>query len=113
MTSRIRLCRLDDIADPGSKGFENIEGQEAFFLVRHGDDIFGYRNFCPHYGAPLDWKPDAFLSYEKDQILCSMHGALFNIDDGVCTDGPCPGQALTSIKVAEEGGEVYLLTEDA
>jgi len=108
MTGRVFLCRLDDIADPGSKGFENVDGQDPFFVVRRGGHLFGYRNSCPHYGAPLDWKPDAFLSYDKDRILCSMHGALFSIDDGICTEGPCPGRSLTSINVSIDEGAIYL-----
>ena len=109
MNDRILLCRVDEIDDPGSKGFDNIESRDPFFLVRRGGEIYSYRNFCPHYGAPLDWKPDAFLSYEKDQILCSMHGALFNIDDGKCTDGPCPGQRLEAVKTEISDGEIYLI----
>ena len=41
-----------------------------------------------------------------------MHGALFNIDDGICTEGPCPDRALTSINVALEDGTIYLYAED-
>lgn len=108
MSVDVFLCRLDDLEDPGSKGFEQIDGEEPFFIVRRGDDVFAYRNSCPHYGAPLDWKPDAFLSIEKDRILCSMHGALFTLDDGLCTDGPCPGQSLTAINVRIDDGAVYL-----
>jgi nitrite reductase/ring-hydroxylating ferredoxin subunit len=110
-TGPVFLCRLDDIEDPGSKGFEQIDGEKPFFVVRRGTDVFAYRNSCPHYGAPLDWKPDAFLSYEKDRILCSMHSALFNIDDGVCTDGPCPGQALEKRDVEIVEGGIYLATD--
>ena len=108
MTDPVFLCRLDEIDDPGSTGFEQIDGEKPFFIVRRGDGVFAYRNSCPHYGAPLDWKPDAFLSYEKDLILCSMHSALFNIDDGVCVDGPCPGQALEPLAVEIVGGGIYL-----
>lgn len=108
MTASVFLCRLDEIEDPGSKGFENIDGEKPFFIVRRGDEVFAYRNFCPHYGAPLDWKPDAFLSYEKDLILCSMHSALFNIDDGVCIEGPCPGQALEKIKIKVINNKIYV-----
>ena len=111
MTVSVFLCRLDDISDPGSKGFENIDGEEKFFVVRQGGEVYAYRNFCPHYGAPLDWKPDAFLSFDKDQILCSMHGALFNINDGVCTEGPCPGSALKSINITLEEGVIYLTAQ--
>lgn len=108
MSGRVFLCRLDEIEDPGSKGFETIGGEKPFFVVRRGGDVFAYRNSCPHYGAPLDWKPDAFLSYEKDLILCSMHSALFNIDDGVCVDGPCPGQALEALSVEIADGGIFL-----
>lgn len=108
MTDPVFLCRLADLEDPGSKGFEEIAGQKPFFVVRRGADVFGYRNFCPHYGAPLDWKPDTFLSYDKDMILCSMHSALFNIDDGICVDGPCPGQGLERVSIELKDGGVFL-----
>ncbi len=103
------LCRLDDLDDPGTKGFEKIDGQAPFFVVRRGDAVFGYRNFCPHYGAPLDWKPDAFLSYDRAHILCSMHGALFGIQDGICIKGPCPGDALEQVDLQIKNGNICLV----
>tara|TARA_R110000868_G_scaffold7354_9_gene40036 strand:- start:1316 stop:1642 length:327 start_codon:yes stop_codon:yes gene_type:complete len=108
MTGPVFLCRLDEIEDPGSRGFENIDGEKPFFVVRRGGDVFAYRNSCPHYGAPLDWKPDAFLSYDKDLILCSMHSALFNIDDGICIDGPCPGQRLEKVKLTVKDNKIFV-----
>lgn len=112
LTEPVFLCRLGELDDPGSKGFENVDGQEPFFVVRRGEQVFAYRNVCPHYGAPLDWKPDAFLSYDRDFILCSMHGALFNIEDGMCVDGPCPGQALNQVNVGVDGDGIFLLSND-
>lgn len=102
------LCRLDEIEDPGSRGFEDVADEAPLFVVRRGDEVFAYRNVCPHYGAPLDWKPDAFLTRDRRLILCSMHGALFDIASGACVEGPCPGQALTAVPVAVRGGKVYL-----
>ena len=84
-----------------------MEDRDPFFLVRRNGEIYGYRNFCPHYGAPLD--QTGCFSSAKDQILCSMHGALFNIDDGKCTDGPCPGQRLEAVKTEISDGEIYLI----
>ena len=110
MSAPVYLCRVDELADPGSKGFEDIDGQKPFFLVRRGPEVFGYWNTCPHYGAPLDWKPDAFLSYDKDMILCSMHSALFNIDDGICVEGPCPGQGLEPVTLELKDGRIFLAT---
>lgn len=109
LTDGTYLCRLDEIGDPGSKGFDDVEGEPGFFVVRRGDAVFAYRNSCPHYGAPLDWKPDAFLSVDRTRILCSMHGALFNMDDGVCTAGPCPGEALEKVNISVRNGEIFII----
>ena len=108
MNDGILLCPLDDIEDPGSKGFEALGKLNSFFVVRRGRQVFGYYNSCPHYRAPLDWKPDAFLSYKRDQILCSMHGALFDIHDGRCTDGPCIGKKLSPLEVRLRKNNLYL-----
>jgi nitrite reductase/ring-hydroxylating ferredoxin subunit len=109
LTAGTFVCRLDEIDDPGSKGFEGIAGREPFFVVRRGDNFFAYRNVCPHYGAPLDWKPDAFLSHDRKFILCSMHGALFGIEDGICVDGPCPGMGLQKIEIKIVKNKIFLI----
>lgn len=95
------LCRLDDIADPGAKGFvfgSDIERFEVF-VVRYQDAVFGYINRCPHAFTPLDTFPDHFLTRERDLIVCSTHGALFSIVDGQCVAGPCVGASLTPIEL--------------
>ena len=106
--SRRVLCRLDDIPDPGSKGFDFRDGTDlrSIFVVRAGATLRAYENSCPHTGGPLDWVPDQFLTREKDTILCATHGALFRIDDGHCLAGPCVGERLTPLPVRVEGGEV-------
>ena len=101
------LCALADIGNPGAKGFEPVGGT-PFFIVRKGDEVFGYVNSCPHYGSTLEWKDDTFLNYEKDRILCSLHGALFRIEDGFCVWGPCAGDELKPLAVRVVGGNVVL-----
>ena len=101
------LCALDDIDDPGSKGFEP-EGTEPFFVVRQGGKVFGYINSCPHYRSTLEWKDDTFLTYDKQLIQCSLHAALFRIHDGFCVDGPCAGASLKPLAVRVEAGHVVL-----
>lgn len=97
-----RLCRLDDLADPGSRSFSLqmlSDRIEDIFLVRRGTDVFAYRNHCPHTGSPLDWQPHQFLNLDRSLIQCATHSALFRINDGYCVKGPCVGQALTSLEV--------------
>ena len=100
------LCRLDELADPGSRGF-SVEGAEIF-LVRRGRLVAAYVNSCPHTGGPLDWVPDQFLDLERRHILCATHGALFRLEDGHCLAGPCAGDRLTPVAVELVDGVVRL-----
>jgi len=103
-----RLCALDEVPDPGAKGFRFREGDYLFlgFVVRRGGVVRGYVDRCPHAGTPLALIGDRFLTREGDLILCSTHGALFRPLDGVCVAGPCAGLALAPWPVAIEDGAV-------
>lgn len=115
MSERTRvhdLCRLDDIADPGSRGFEIDVGDELplrLFVVHKNGVVTAYRNACPHTGAPLEWTPDAFLDYDNSFIQCAIHGALFRIEDGACLRGPCVGQSLQPLSLHVDAGRIALL----
>ena len=91
------LCRLDEIADPGGKGFDFREGEAIFmgFGVRQGDLALGYVDSCPHAGWPLAAAPDRYLTRDGQRIFCGGHGALFRIEDGFCVAGSCAGDSLT------------------
>lgn len=101
------LCALADIENPGGKGIR-VGRRERMFVIRDGEAVYGYMNLCPHQGTTLDWKPDAFLTVEKDYILCATHGAIFEKDTGLCTWGPCQGRRLAAIKIRLEDGNVML-----
>lgn len=105
-----RLCRLDELTDPGSRGFTiESNGQPLeIFLVRKGTAVYGYRNTCPHTGGPLDWQPDEFLDDDREHIMCATHAALFRIEDGYCLAGPCRRQNLTPIALEIVDGDIHL-----
>ncbi len=108
------LCRLDDIEDGQAKGFTLGQGLEAreIFVVREGARVFGYVNSCPHLGTPLDWQVNRFISLDSGLIMCATHGALFEIEGGLCVDGPCVGQNLEPAPVIVDGdGRVRLVEE--
>lgn len=106
--TKLVVCHLDELTDPGSKGFE-LGGVNGI-LVRKGNDVYAYENRCPHTGATLEWQPDQFLDYEQQFIQCGMHGALFRMEDGYCVRGPCVGDRLTGISTyVQEDGKVTLL----
>ncbi len=104
------LCRLDDLAETGAKGVSLPEGRPAreAFVVRAEGDVYGYVNVCPHIGTPLEFLPDRFLTRDRQQILCSTHGARFEIATGLCVAGPCRGRALRRLPVKIEDGLVVL-----
>jgi len=108
------LCRLDDIEDGQGKGFTLGQGPEAreIFVVREGARVFGYVNSCPHLGTPLDWQSDRFILDDSGLIMCATHGALFQIADGFCVDGPCVGQNLEPAPVVIDGDGRVRLVED-
>lgn len=104
------ICCLDELASPGSQVFD-IGAATQVFVVRREHEVFGYWNSCPHTRAPLDWVPGRFLNGDQTLIQCSMHDALFNIDDGICVAGPCPGQRLSPAPVKIVNGEVVLVAD--
>ncbi len=108
--TRTEICKLEELDDPGSRGFsieidnDLIEG----FVVLTDGQLYAYRNQCPHTGAPLDWVEHQFLDMDKQLIQCAVHDARFELDSGLCVAGPCTGEALTALKVEHDGNVVFL-----
>lgn len=82
---------FDQIMVKHPRGFEVI-------LVKVGTTIHAYKNSCPHIGIGLDYG-DGHCKYGETQLICNMHGALFEADSGFCTDGPCRGDSLQRVQV--------------
>lgn len=99
------LCAFDDIADPGSKGPFVVDGV-ALFVVRKDNEVFAYVNSCPHVGAPLEMEEDGFLDLFDGVIRCTVHGARFAIETGVCLLGPCRNKRLSSYAVTVRDGRI-------
>jgi len=105
-----RLCALDEVSDGGSNGFvvDTADGRCSIITVRRGDAVICYVNSCPHIGTPLEIQPGRFLDKSGRHILCSTHGALFRIDDGLCIAGPCANDSLTPVAAEVRDGCVYI-----
>jgi nitrite reductase/ring-hydroxylating ferredoxin subunit len=106
----MRLCRLDELPDGQSKGFDPLQsGRDQLFVVRRDGQLHGWRNACPHVdGAPMAWRKDAYLNGKRDRIICAAHGAQFDIASGECLLGPCLGQRLTPVALQVDAeGDLY------
>ena len=106
----VEVCRFDELPDPGCREFRIGEGDWPFkgFVVRRGDAVFAYRNYCVHAGHPLNWQPDEFLTADGGALICASHGALYDIESGACAGGPCRGKSLERVAVQIREGKVWV-----
>ncbi len=104
--SDLTLCAAADLAEGTARGFE-LYGV-SLFAIKTAGAICVYRNACPHLGIELNWQPDRFLVHSGTLIQCSTHGALFQIEDGLCVFGPCNGQSLTPVPLKIIGETLWL-----
>ena len=104
-------CNLEDLKKSTCLGLEinNDNTVIQCFLVYHDNTIYSYQNSCPHTGINLNWMPDQFLDSNNEFIQCSTHGALFDIENGLCLRGPCLGDRLIIIKNSVQEGNIYLI----
>jgi len=109
-SSRIALCASQALAERGDAWVFDVLlwGRPArAFALRFEGRVVGYLNRCVHVAAEMDWQPGRFLDTQKRWIVCALHGATFEPSDGYCIAGPGRGQRLRSLRVAEEGGQVW------
>ncbi|WP_316396829.1 Rieske (2Fe-2S) protein [Bradyrhizobium sp. 33ap4] len=110
------VCPADAIERSGARGFNlsrvDDRGESRPFpiiVVRtFGDDYLGYVNRCPHDSLWLNIGSGEFFSSDRSFLRCGRHGARFEIDTGLCIDGPCNGQALEPVALAIIDGDVCL-----
>jgi nitrite reductase/ring-hydroxylating ferredoxin subunit len=95
------LCALQDLPDGAARGFVVAGLRQKVVVVRRGETLHGYLDSCPHYegGTPMAWRSDAYLNGAGTHLACHSHGALFEIDTGVCVLGPCLGQRLRAVQL--------------
>ena len=100
------LCSLSDLDATGAAGIERKSQPFEIVVVRHGTHVCAYINSCPHKGTPLETFPGKFLDETGEQLICSTHGARFNVLDGMCIFGPCLGEALRSVIIDISGDNI-------
>lgn len=103
-----KICMMEDIPEREARAFEDIDGETIFITQRDGC-FYAYQNLCPHLQTELEFLENKFLDGDQEFIECSTHGALFEVETGLCISGPCQGASLNKveIKVHSDGG-IYL-----
>lgn len=98
--------------DPGAMGdagcsADGLQPGDGLIAYRCGDEVRLWHNICPHAGRRLDWASGRFLRDGQD-LVCSHHGAVFELGEGRCISGPCRGQSLTAVASTVRDGVVWL-----
>ena len=99
----------------GGKGVrfkvQGAAGEDPAFVVRYRGKVYAYINRCQHVPVELDWIDGDFFDYSKLYLICTVHGAAYLPENGLCVQGPCPGKRLKSIAVEERDGQILLMKE--
>ncbi len=106
---RQKICDLSELAELSGKEFsveKNEQNQDAF-LIYFKQHCYAYENSCPHTGVNLNWQAEQFFSFDGLFLQCSLHGALFEPESGVCVRGPCVGSKLKAVNIEIDDGIVF------
>jgi nitrite reductase/ring-hydroxylating ferredoxin subunit len=106
------LCPSDALVERGrAKVWDLLQwGQPARgFALRFDGRVVAYLNRCVHVPTEMDWQEGEFLDMDKRWIVCSIHGASYEPEDGRCVGGPCGRGRLTPIDTVERDGQVFWL----
>jgi len=108
---RQKICDFKSLAELSCKEFilKNNGFMQDAFLIYFKQRCYAYENSCPHTGVNLNWQEQQFFSLDGFFLQCSMHGALFKPDSGLCVRGPCQGECLKPINIVIEDGMVYAM----
>jgi nitrite reductase/ring-hydroxylating ferredoxin subunit len=80
---------------------------DEIILVKQAGTIHAYKNSCPHIGVGLDYGTGQCRS-GPDELMCSLHGAIFIASTGKCIDGPCYGASLDRVAIKIDDGKIVL-----
>ena len=108
MSTRIKLCGVGDFSDQQVlKVNHPLKIDKSIVIIRKDGKFYSYENVCPHFLVQLDYRSGQFSIYQNQVIMCAHHSALFNIETGLCIDGPCKGQSLIKVENEQINQDIY------
>ena len=81
--------------------------QREAFVVRTPAGLRAYVNVCRHQSRPLDTGDGRVFDESAEALVCRHHGARYDPDTGICTDGPCRGARLTALVLEERPDGIW------
>jgi len=102
------LANMKQLSNAKTTIVTSEQGQ-SLVLIKYKESVRCFVNNCPHQDVPLNEAYKIDVNPFEKTMKCSVHDAYFNIDDGLCIDGPCWDESLVSVDVKiDENGDVFL-----
>ncbi|WP_353169370.1 Rieske 2Fe-2S domain-containing protein [Acinetobacter sp.] len=109
VSTRIKLCEVEDFLDQQVlKVTHPLKADKSIVIIRKDGKFYSYENVCPHFSVQLDYHSGQFSTYQNQVIMCAHHSALFDIETGLCIDGPCKGQSLVKVENVRINQGLYI-----
>ncbi|MDX9857408.1 MAG: non-heme iron oxygenase ferredoxin subunit [candidate division Zixibacteria bacterium] len=100
MTGFVKVATVEEVPE-GT--FKKIEVEfERLVLVHTADGYFALADECTHDGEPIS---SGFL--KRNELICSRHGARFDVRSGAVTRPPAL-VPLETHEVKVEGDEIFV-----
>ena len=74
-----------------------------------GGELRAYINVCKHIPIPIDSGSGEYLTADGSHLFCGTHGALYRLEDGKCTEGPCRGEHLDPVRLDVSDEATWLI----
>lgn len=100
------VCDAAQVGDVLSLSVTTAKGSFPMLLVRAGGGLRAYVNACPHQYLPLDYRSSQLVSADGTMLMCSAHGARFDICTGEAVAGADCG--LDAVPITVAGGMVVI-----
>jgi len=111
-----RITSADEVPERGSFLFTVTQAdgsKEEVILVRFGDGIAAWKNFCQHeIDQRLDRGVGPGAAMRDGEIICPKHGSSFDAETGYCDNGKAAGSTLVEVDVTVNRGDVFLVDDD-
>ena len=106
------LCETNEFGDKQAIKVAHPHKEISVVIIQKEQRFYAYENVCPHFSVQLDYKEGQFSLYQNQVIMCAHHSALFDIETGMCIDGPCKGKHLQVISIEHINNQILLKSEN-
>ena len=95
------ICPAAEVTGVHALTMQGDKGAFPILVLRDDGDYFAYVNACPHQYLPLNYRSDRIRSADGTMLLCTGHGARFDIRTGEAIMGVDCGLDPVPVKLVE------------